>query len=155
MAIFSNVSAINRLSKRLQLQSTPTEPNPFALIQTIQPVTDLDSLLRSVKIASASALDLSAAAGTLVPAFTVPAGKRWYWIGYVTSATVANSSVQMNDGTTGFILNTLTTSNAYRILEQKIPLEETWIIGRLTTGNGGDSSETMQILYEEEDAFRA
>ena len=151
--LWINVEYIARLIRRFSLNVGQKIPEALKMARFVQPVTSVDEILQTLKIESQSGVDLSAAAGTYTVFLTVPQGKRWIVIALSTSATVAASQVLISDGSSTFPLNDNTASTAKLNQFNPMPLPEGWSIGRTTTGDVGDNSESLSILVLEEDAF--
>lgn len=140
---------ITRLISRFKLQEL--SPETFKLSETITPITNADDLLKTSKIASTGAIDISGGATTL---FTVPAGKRWLVWGLSKGATVGSVSVYANDTSENnaifYVINGTTASTI--VVAQNFPLEE---LDKLicSVGNVADTSITFRVYYWEEDAY--
>ena len=148
-----NVQFLSRIAKRFKLDDIKRRADAFALIKTIQPITDADVLLRSAKIASKTA-DISAGTGTTVM-FTVPKGKRWIVQLHVKSDTTDPRACQFFDGTTPVNFTVDDANQVISTFSGGIALEEDWVVRSQNTGNAADNNRTDYIMYLEEDAFRA
>ena len=152
---FVNETIKNRLVDRFELSEYAKENTPWYMSKVILPVTSMDDLLSTVHFQTTNT-DLTAAAGTYVPIFTVPKGKRWKLLGYHKGITIATSRVRMkpNADDAGFaykLTPSITAEENQKGLNT--PMEEDGTIGMQTTGNGGDAAVNFEIIYTEEDAF--
>ena len=118
---------------------------------TVKPVTQADELLKTPGAASTSG-DLTAAPGTYVPYFTVPAGKRWTLKFARRDPSTGASGIQIGYGTTSYFFDSLGTS-AETVPMDDLKLDEGDTIGMITTGNGADGAIVMRLFYEEEDTL--
>lgn len=152
--LWSSVEIISRLVRRFDLQDIASESDAMLMPRVIQPVTDVDELLRTTELGYLGAVDISAAVA-FVSFFQVPIGKRWRLIGFVTSATTGSSTAawRPDGGANAFNMNDGGTATSLRIFGSPLPLPERADIGRFSTNNGADTSESMTIWYTEEDAF--
>jgi hypothetical protein len=145
---WATVSIFKRLVKRFILQTTPRNPlEDIPVIQSIQPITQIDDLLKDVKTAF-DGFNLQTGDGT----FTVPAGKRWHVHRYMREETTANSYIWISDGTNIIRLSASGTAREANPL-YGIPMKEGWVIGIEQTSDPGDADRDFGILYEEEDAY--
>jgi len=143
---------ITRLINRFNLQDTPIEAvMAWAMGKSIQPVTDIDKLLKTTNI-DLVLHDISAASG-YTTYYTVPAGKRWELLLFRRGSTTGNSAVSIKDDTSVVNLSNAGTAVAIQYLGPGFPLKEGWIIQMDNTNNGADSSIALQIWYTEEDAY--
>ena len=140
---------MQRLKDRFDLDDLT--PEEFAVIEKVFLMTDVDELLREPKIASQSR-DISGATGHTTY-FTVPAGKRWRLHAMSAQGTTGNSNVSIYDGTTRCPIIASGTGATNKELGHPIPLDENWEIQRQNTNNGGDTSRSLTLIYEEEDAY--
>ena len=76
-----NKEVLSALTNALKLGIIPTTPEAIPLLPSVQPVVLVDdkALIGTMYMLSAN-LNLDIAAGTLVPAYTCPTGKRAYII---------------------------------------------------------------------------
>ncbi len=70
-----NTEVMQRLRTRYLLQAYPVDPDALAILRTIQPVTNLDELLKDSKQERSAPVSITA--NGLFTFFTVPQGKRW------------------------------------------------------------------------------
>lgn len=151
MPLYSSAEVVQRLVDRLKLQGYPVDPNAaLQLAHAILPTMDVDRLLHETKLGSGTG-DLTPAAGTFVPIFTVPAGKRWRLVGFWRDTTTGTTKVLVYDGVAAFNASPIQTAEQTYWLGSPLWLEEGWQIGLRTNGNAGDGSRYLNILYEEED----
>lgn len=148
---WTSVEIFARLVRRFNLQAYPISPDEtVGLQETIQPVTQVDDLLREGKV-DTEAVDISGAGR--VTAFTVPQGKRWKLLWLWKEATTAVTEIRVFDGVVGIIVILSSTTAASKDMGSKV-MEEGWSIDASGTGNGADNARSINIWYEEEDAFR-
>ncbi len=152
VAKFVKVAIFKRLVARFNLSDIPDQTAVLLLSPVIQGVTDIDKLLRTLKVAASDALDLQAGAGAYVPAHTCPTGKRWTILGFTVPATTASTSPGVKVGSDSMLIEDGGTAGL-RKHTTDIPLEEDDSIGLTTTGNVGDNARVMNIYYWEEDSF--
>lgn len=141
-----------RLRDRLQLSDNPTENNQIILAKTILPITNIDDLLAAAALAEETK-SLTGAAGTQVPYFTTPTGKRWRIMALYRFATTGNSNLYITDGTSQMRLSVSAVTAAFLGLGKDFYINEGWQVGMLASGNAGDGAIKLQIWYTEEDAF--
>jgi len=144
----SSVDIDSRLVKRFTLSEQSLVQNPYWLQRVILPVTIVDEILKTPK-ADLSTQDISGAA--YVAFFTVPAGKRWRVKRYQRSATTATSYVRATIGGNLVAVSLTGTTAAADNLD--IGLNEGDDIGMMGTGNGADNARTLNLFYDEEDAY--
>lgn len=147
----------SRLVSRFTLSDSPQVQNPYWLVRTIQPVTLVDELLRTLNISNE---EVTPSGVGWLTTHTVPDGKRWrlYAIHYWRSNGAAETAthVRINDGTNycnidspGFSAG----STNQCVLPTPIDLKEAWTIDlQISVHNAGDKM-TMNIIYTEEDAY--
>jgi len=141
-----------RLYDRFLIEPFPAseEGEGPAIGTTILPVTDADALLRDPDLQTSTQAQTTSA----IVYYTVPAGERWYLVGYhafrvggdrdVNAVAVSNGVMAMNiDAFTAV-------SERVHHFPEKLRLETGWTI-RLD-GNGGttDGNWTMEIWVEVE-----
>lgn len=151
--LWINVKYIARIIKRFTLQVSRQIPEAIPLLRLVVPVTQADELLLETK-SQADDNDLSAAAGTYVPYFECPTGKRWILNRWRKGGTVANTrlSVKVDSASANHQYNlTGKTEEAEHFNGLKV--KEGGSIGLSTTGDGGDTAISLTIFYEEEDSF--
>ena len=139
-----------RLGSRFKLEDSPPTGLGARLGTTIIPVTQADALLTSLET-NQTDLDLTAAAGGRVTAFTVPSGKRWT-IYQIFLSTITGNSQLMLVGSPKTVRLTPSGSGDH-VWSHPIPANEGWYIAAATTGNAADNNEECSILYTEEDAY--
>ena len=150
---WASVPVISRLVGRFKLQDPPWDPSEaIPLLGAIQPVTNVDDLLRTQHIISVTK-DISGATGNTV-FYTVPTGKRWQLIGYQRPTTTANSQLKLQEDTGTYLLPVegSGTTLVARVLEQFIPLPAGFMIVMANTNDIGDAARTLAIMYQEEEA---
>jgi len=120
-------------------------PRPAYLLDTVQPVTDIDDLLR-VASGVTVARDLQAAAGTFTTYWTVPAGEKWRLMSVWREGTTAVTRIALNMSGT-FARISISATDELAILPTGIILDELDSIGMYTTGDVGDASRSMDMSY--------
>lgn len=140
-----------RLRRRFLLEEAAVTGK--TLSPEIVPVTQVDALLVDIDTGSVS-VDLSAAAGSHVAAYTVPEGRRATIRVVVLSLLAAASRVTVNDLSTGVTIFLTASGTAEQVLNDlSLQLEAGDSVGALTTGNVGDNAANYRYLVEEIDAF--
>lgn len=145
-----NHKPIQRLVNRYDLAEDRTG-QPVHMSTVIQPVTQVDELVGVMHIVTLS-LDLSAAAGNMVALVTVGDQTKfkvcWMWM----ESTVAASALALRSVRDGAqIAVSATDANAKSQPMHGVPLESGDIAGALSTGNAGDNSVSVSIMYITED----
>lgn len=148
----SQPTVLQRLTRRFRLLDVEksTIPEALGLSKIITPVTNADQIISDPK-ASNTAKDLHAAAGTYVPFFTVPTGKRWHITGWFRGGTAANSEIDITINSVQAQITAQASNSNTQAMDFDLAPGDS--IGMLTTGNAGDTSIAMSILYNEEDAY--
>jgi len=142
----------SRLYERFNLEPRPVEQiEQPSVANQIVPVTQADRLLQVLAPQSDTA-DISAAAGTLVVYFTVPAGRRWTIISSLKEATTANTRIRATIGGTAMDIGPFGTAESVIVNSEWI-LDQGDDIGLLTTGNAGDSNRRLVLQVLEERSF--
>jgi len=154
---YINVDYIDRLVKKFTLQDVAQRVDPFFLPRSIQPVTSVDDLFRTTK-QGRTEKNLTPAAGTYVPYFTVPQGKRWTLISMWRQGSAGGTSVNITpyNGATNTEFSPYGTGSAAAGESydgRRLRIEEYGSIGMLTTANGADGAVRFCLFYEEEDAY--
>jgi len=96
--------------------------------------------------------DISGTAGVFVEFFSVPSQERWHLLQVDMPATTANSSGRLNNPDATPTVLKANNTNAL-ILFQEIKewrLDAGWLLGMTGTGNAGDNSRIMRILFYRE-----
>jgi len=145
-----NVTYLDRLIIRLGLSDRKVNKDAIPLIKSVQPVTQIDTLLKTVKLETGTQ-NISAAAGSEVVFETVPAGKRWELVYMDKAATAGNSKVSISDGLVVLPLTATGTTAIRQALT--VYLNEGWTISMTTTGNGADTAVVLRMEYIEEDVY--
>lgn len=146
MPIFSRrFSLWTRLYERLLLEPTSDVQVTPMVSEVVVPVLNADAILETPTAGSASG-DLSPSAGTFVPFFTVPANEEWHLIELFTAsfsaatlARVAFKDVNVNV--------TVSSTGAIDKNLRDYTLREGERVGLLTTGAGGDSDRSANLVY--------
>lgn len=151
---YTSAVIATRLVKRFQLQEYPISPDEtLLLLRTIQPVTQVDELLRKSELIPVT-VDISGAGGNYLVFHTVPAGKRWrlQWIDKDATTGASALRIYMADGTTAIDVILSGTAHAVVDMGGKV-LDEGWTIRMKETNNGGDTAISMSAWIEESDAY--
>ena len=149
-----SVSIIRRIIDRFNLQETPQEPAEAWIIpKVVQPITDIDELLRSAKLGVA-VRDLNVDASIYVVFFTVPTGKRWTLLHIAWSPSTGSSLTRIQDSDGNNIdLCDMSSTGDFMFTSSRPILEQGWTIRRRGTANLADTVRAVKIWYLEEDAF--
>ncbi len=141
-----------RLITRFKAYTTIEKEVP-ELLETVQPVTNVDDLLGEPQCLADAAVDLSG--GGTVTLFTVPDGKRWTLKGFYKGATVGTVYNNIVDAsrasgqTFGLVVGKTAEELVHR-LEYPMDQKDSIIAGG---GNVADSSIIFKCFVIEEDAF--
>lgn len=131
-----------RMVSRFQLD-LPVEKRSRALTDVIVPITSADQLLSEGHGDTAS-LDLS---GSIrVTAHTVPLNERWHLKGVYVTPTIAASQLYLVIDSNVIAIEVATTAERFLQL-QTFQLEAGDEVQILGTGNAGDTSERVDIIY--------
>jgi len=141
-----------RLYNRFRVEGG-TQETP-ELLSTVQPITDMDRLLRTPEY-KANELNLSGTAGDFVNYFTVPDGERWFVTSWWREASIADTRIVVRPPEGG--------SNEHRVslagTSEEIPqagrlcLDQKWEIGMDASGDAGDTAIKLTVLIEREYSF--
>jgi len=149
----SSADIDSRLVDRFSLGPDVQVNNPYWLIRTIQPVTNADELKQYPDILTQTR-DISAGGGGYTSYFLVPSGKRYRLLSLRRNVTTANSQVAISDPDGHRIQITSASTSGERVdFTNGHVLDEGWNIEMQDTGNGADTSRSMQIWIIEEDSF--
>ena len=155
---WSSVGIIERLIKRFDLQEYPIAPDKALILPTtVQPITNIDELLRQLKIETLYGPSDPNTPGAKV-VHVIPSGKRqqFYIIGITTVAGTTNryTQLQISDGTTSLIYEEFAAT-----LTQNVKIDPTFFIPEsfeikvnVSVYNAGDTLR-VQAIFLEEDAF--
>ena len=151
---YTSASIIQRLIKRYNLQGYPIEPAQTMIVgRTIVPVTDIAKLLQTAKNEKVSKT-LVAAAGTYVPYFEVPSGKRWTLVHAYKDVSVAATALLVKRVGTALAMPwMIATATSEPVVMYRTEVNEGDSVGLGATGNGGDTDVYLWLDYIEEDAF--
>lgn len=154
-ALFANADYLDRLTQKYKLSETPLSGDSLLLLRTIQPVTQVDRILRKIYLTS---LEITPTATGYYTCHTVPTGKRNYpiiiYVARSTGAAELVSEFEVYDGTTRIPIEAYTpASTILHLFDREYPLKEKWELSvYVSTHNAGDKV-TAYIYYEEEDAY--
>jgi len=158
MYSYTSVEILQRLIGRFDLQSYPIDPNKaFVIPHYIQPVTDVDRLLRTTKIYEKSS---SVTGNGNVTLFTCPVGKKWEVVSVEVDKQAGDYNIdtlKLRDlsatGVVIMVLATMTDDDLLRTFEQPIPMEEGDTLLMSVSSYVGTGAYVAYILVWEEDAF--
>lgn len=146
MPIFSRrFSLWTRLYQRMLLEPTTDARVTPMVSELVVPVLDADSILRTY-LAGFETIDISVSTSTVVTAFTVPDGEEWKLITCVKPGTSSNSRVGVIMGGDNVYVSLASTS-AQIIDLREYTLSEGMLITMQGTGNGGDASRSLGLVY--------
>lgn len=141
-----------RLGRRFLLEDQPPAGLGAHVGTTVHLVTDAGVLLRTPTLDVAT-IDISAAAGAFVSYFVVPRGERWIMKAIWRVGTTGSSRVLLRDSPVTNTMNLSVGGTGEAVLTNEIAIDEGWDLGMESTGNGGDTTITLRILYERDFAF--
>ena len=144
-----------RLRSRYLLEPAPPVGSAPRVGTGIQITTDGDELLKEYRIDQSPNLDLTAASGSDVVAFTVPEDERWLLTWFNKSATVANTAMSLNPGNNLSFSLLLTPLGTGLVIEPsiKLLLPPNSRINMRTTGNAGDGNAVCAVATVRETFF--
>ena len=151
-------SLFNQLYSRYAIEPAPAAdglapaPGVFPGLSPVIDISDLYDLEPDF-----ATIDIQAAVGTFVPAFTVPSGERWHLV-HLTKPATSSATILMLVGPAGTSGLTQTISltpsgSGILLLETAIAhmkLGVGWAIGCSTTNNAGDSARVVKIIFKRE-----
>lgn len=135
-----------RLINRFRLMTV--ESVAPLLLPHVQPITDVDFLLR-VPTCESTTQNISAAAATVV---TCPAGKRYHLKGVAKGATAGSAGVRIFRATNEGIMLIAPTTAAAANVNFSFIMEPGWWLS-FDQGAGGDVAVGLDYYLEEEDAY--
>lgn len=148
-----STALLDRLQSLLDLQEQTDRP-PMALWPGVLPVIAIEGLLREPSLVSTTTLDLSGAFGTYVPAFTVPASKRWKLVNVSLGPEVVSAYPSAySDGVVVMPLASIGNLAGLVVQPPEIWVLAGWTVGAIATGNVGNTNRTLSVHYLEEDAY--
>lgn len=132
----------------LEPRSAEGTPEP-GITPVLVPVIDIAELY-GLEVLISDAMDLTGS-GTVV-GHTVPEFQRWHLKALTTTPTVATSAVQLADPEGVLLqLNTPTVAQEFLLASvAHIILDPLWTMNRSATGNAGDGSEFLNVLFKRE-----
>jgi len=143
-----------RLYNRFDIEVGVVEGSAPEVGTSIIPVTQVDELLKQSRGLVSPTVDLSGGGSLPITMFQVPVGERWKVYRIFRTSTVAGSRVRFIDPLNGNVVVSLAgTAEEIITMGEGYILEENWIIAMQETGNGGDTSESLNILISAEEAF--
>ena len=114
---------------------------------TVFPVIDAEAPLTDTVVDVSSGIDISAGGGFFVAFHTVPVGQQWTMKWAWREATLGNSQIAISDRD-DFIYATEPGTGSEQVSINEVTLRAGQAMGMVTTGNGGDTSRGMRVLYE-------
>lgn len=151
----------SRLYKRFLLEPAPAGTGPSPQLETtIQPITNVDELLRTPKGEGHDSGTIGIGSSASFAIATVPAGKRWmlYWV-FTTRLTGDNltDAYQFNDVSENLLVTYelfTAVANNNREFNNPIPMDEGDSL-QVSMSGAGSSTSTIRgrVWVVEEDAF--
>lgn len=153
----SNQTIISRYVNKFGLRSK-AEAQPeslLALIQAIQPVTDIDNILKNTYIKYSQT---AVTATGWLTVFTVPLNKRWRLksiSGWNSSGTFTSNQIGISDGsnTAGLILYTAAGSTPLYQPYSDIIIPQNFLIRAYVDSKAVNGNYDFTAIVEEEDAY--
>ena len=153
-----NVEYINRIIRRFQLtdERQAYTRDPFLLFKAIYPVTDVDRLLRSIKLETLYNADPGGTGWKVL--HTIPPGKRVNILGFqlvrATGATLTTSGLAIQAGTPSISVDTYAAiADHTGFFTPIIKVKEGWTLNaNVAAWLAGDTLQ-FTMFYEEEDAY--
>lgn len=137
------------LNELLALSPQQSGGMPSTMSKMVVPTVDM-ILAGSSRDGAQASRDLSGSAGSYVKYFTVPANTRWMLTSYVRENSAANTQVSLQLEIDTARIYAISAYNLASVASQAwILLEATDTIGMMATGNGSDSSRSLDITYWE------
>ena len=117
----------------------------WALVKTVQPVTQVDLLTEDV-VMDRTAVNLDVTGGTFIPVHTVPNGEVWTLYATAKEATAGSTGVVITSdgGSTSMRLEVSSTIESI-VLLAGLPMQPGGIVGLLATDNVADSARNLGI----------
>jgi len=144
---------VKRLINRFKL-IMPAEPVPLQMLDGIQITTDVDNLLKTTKIATAT---LSVTGTGNLFLHTCPLDKRWRIVSataFLASGNWTFSGMPVTDGTLTILAKSFgSTTSRVESFPEPLTLEPGWRIGINVDAYTATGNATMTIMYQEEDAY--
>jgi len=153
--IASGADIDNRLVKRFSLGPDIQVNNPYWLQRVILPVTNVDELLRDIKVETVT---VACNGSTMVAGLVVPASKRWIVHGLMLTRSTGDrvlSDLSVYDGANHFYIDKSIGGTAFfsGILGHAFPMDELWGIYFNVSGGTTDGNWVVRALIAEEDAY--
>lgn len=143
--------AISRLTSRYKLIEGPH--STFNVNdEFVQLVSNADELLKNTQLVQ-SIQNLTAAAGTFVAYWTVPARKIWTLKAINRGSSVASTKCVVKRGSIEYSFSSTVATLNTSVDNLNLKLAAGDAIGMHTSGSGSDTGVGMQIFYEEEDVY--
>ena len=149
--LWANKAIISRIIQKFQLEERPREPDSPLFLQTLQPVTSIDELLKTTSLIKSASKDLSAGAGTYTVYHTTPATEKWTIRGWSTDTTIASTQLRLRTPSGQFFPLEAAATAGKLTHSEEVYMPPGWTIGLLTTGNVADTDVDLTILYDKED----
>lgn len=154
--IWVTTQFIKRLVARLGLRDAPKDNDSYPLIPSIQPITSMDDVLKTLSAYSPGTI--SCPSDAFYTIMTVPPGKRRRLISVgadQASGTVLIGPFVAVDPTGSYAFNVYTPTPATTVYSSgnlNYPLDAGWIL-KVYVDVTGASTITAVVYYEEEDAY--
>ena len=148
-----------RFKAHAKSDTDPNDPAYPILLETLQPVTNFDDLLKTATISRITVERTAVAgAGYATGNTPIPAGKRWQILAISVlraSGDGTLSQFRVLDGTRSCVIYavTATATPNTEMLSQPVPMEEGWDIQAYVAAITGDTVWTFDFLHYEEDAY--
>lgn len=147
-----------RFKARTKTDTDPEDPDHPILIETLQPITNIDELLMEHKVAVVSGV--AGTASGWVTFFTVPDGKRWHVKAVHAQRTTGDRTILIfgvddKDGNS-INIESFTAGSVYEsgMLPSPLTLDEKAVIKyNFTAAGSSNGTWTGRALIAEEDAF--
>lgn len=140
-----------RLARRYALEDQPPGMPGAGVSKQVYLTSDADELLRTPQGYEANH-DLSGSVGTFLEVILAAAGQRLILRNFVVEATTANVGLALRVDGNGVSLD-LQGSAGHVLSGAELKVDEGDAIGVWRSGNAGDASRLVSIVYEIEQAF--
>jgi len=155
MALWVSKPFVSRVIRKFQLEDTQRKPEDPQFLPFVQPVTDVDQLLRETKLSGTVTLAITGSGG--VTCHTVPAGKRWkvlYWRLSKASGTFTFSDhIVFDDGGSNYMVIKVATASTLSLYSDKSFTIETGFTLRTDIAWTVNGNLESTLMYEEEDTY--
>lgn len=153
---YTSVPIRSRLVSRFNLQEYAQDPNAMLVMANrIQPVTQVDDLLRTIEIDNYGPTDPTSTG--FKTGWTVPNGERWGLIAYQFLGSTAGTTlggIRLNNGTNTITIDSPSAAQYIdTLLVQRVPVQEGWTIEFQVVAYNATDTVTGYLLYEKEDSY--